>query len=463
MSGWPVWTGAGYERAPQVNGLDPLALRPSSALSAPSVSAALDLVARQAPGYSLERAVHLDPDVYHLEMERIWRPAWLFAAHSAELPHPGARTVFDVGDDSVLIVRDEDGEIKAFHNLCRHRGNRLAERGTRQCGGAPLIQCPYHQWGYGLDGSLVAGRWTDYSEGLDPSEQGLLRVASSEVGGLIFVRLGAQLDSGLEPKPDSDREPLAEAADVSELAEPLTPQGFEHAKVAHMETYMVEAGWKVIWENNRECWHCHVGHPEYIRSHFDSANTASPDVRAWLAERARVMVGELDGLPAGEVRDGEGPAAFPSPGRSSSSHRAPLTEGHFSEPVDCAPVAPLMGDYRSYDVGVPRIRALPNFWCHASADHAVTTRLAPVRLERTEIVMTWLVDADAVEGRDYSLDRMRPLWARTSEQHWALCERNQWGILSPAYRPGPLAERQAANVAAFHAWYREAMTGEPTP
>src|ERR1700721_838290 len=104
MSGWPVWTGTGYEPAPEMNG----------GLSPERTQAALDLVARQAPGYSLERSAHLDPDVYRLEIERIWRPAWLFAAHSSELPGPGARTTFDVGDSAVLIVRDEDGEIGAF-------------------------------------------------------------------------------------------------------------------------------------------------------------------------------------------------------------------------------------------------------------------------------------------------------------------------------------------------------------
>ena len=65
-----------------------------------------------------------------------------------------------------------------------------------------------------------------------------------------------------------------------------------------------------------------------------------------------------------------------------------------------------------------RLRALPNFWCHASADHAVTTRLAPAGVDRTEVVVTWLVDEEAVEGRDYSLDRLLPVWGRTSEQDW---------------------------------------------
>jgi len=137
-----------------------------------------------------------------------------------------------------------------------------------------------------------------------------------------------------------------------------------------------------------------------------------------------------------------------------SAHRTPLVEGFATESVDGTPLAPLMGDYPNYDVGVLRLRALPNFWCHASADHAVTTRLAPTAIDLTEVVVTWLVDAEAVEGRDYDLDKLINVWARTSEQDWALCERNQRGIRSPAYVPGPLSVRYEANVAAFHDWYR---------
>lgn len=113
-----------------------------------------------------------------------------------------------------------------------------------------------------------------------------------------------------------------------------------------------------------------------------------------------------------------------------------------------------MGDYQSFDVGVLRLGGLPNFWCHASADHAVTTRLVPAGMERTEVVVTWLVDEGAVEGRDYSLERLLAVWRRTSEQDWALCERNQRGVRSPAYVPGPLSGRHEVNVAAFHEWYR---------
>jgi glycine betaine catabolism A len=171
------------------------------------------------------------------------------------------------------------------------------------------------------------------------------------------------------------------------------------------------------------------------------------------------MVEALGSLAGGDIYDGGGLAAFPSPGRAWSAHRTPLVEGFATESLDGGPVAPLMGGYKSYDVGVLRLRALPNFWCHASADHAVTTRLAPAGVETTEVVVTWLVDQKAAEGHDYSLDRLLPVWERTSAQDWQLCQQNQRGIRSRGYRPGPLSDRHEANVAAFHDWYREAMAG----
>jgi glycine betaine catabolism A len=421
-----------------------------------------DVLAARTPGLTLPQALHLDPGVYRAELERIWRRDWLFAGHTAELRHAGDRVVFDVGDDSALIVRGDDGELRAFHNVCRHRGSRLVDGecpsveddpgsavGPSAVGPSAVgyIRCPYHQWAYRLDGSVAACGGMDRMEGFDISAYGLSPLDCAEVGGLAFIRF----DGGLVPGVSGG------GPDISELTEAVLPQGLERAKVAYAQTYLVGAGWKVVWENNRECWHCHVGHPEYIKSHFDTANTSSPEVQQRISAQTTKMVSALCGLEAGEVYDGGGLATFPSPGRSWSAHRTPLVEGFASESLDGRPVAPLMGAYQNYDVGVLRLRSLPNFWCHGSADHAVTTRLAPAGLERTEVVVTWLVDEGAVEGRDYSLDQLLPVWERTSVQDWELCERNQRGIRSSGYRPGPLSDRHEANVAAFHDWYAEAM------
>ena len=112
-----------------------------------------------------------------------------------------------------------------------------------------------------------------------------------------------------------------------------------------------------------------------------------------------------------------------------------------------------MGEYRDYDVGTLRLRAVPNFWAHASADHAVLTRLDPVGPERTAVRVQWLVDADAKEGRDYDLERLLPFWQLTSEQDWDLCERNHTGVKNPAFTPGPYSLAREYNVLAFVSWY----------
>jgi len=131
--------------------------------------------------------------------------------------------------------------------------------------------------------------------------------------------------------------------------------------------------------------------------------------------------------------------------------------GFVTESLDGAPLAPPMGSYGRHDVGTLRSRVLPGFWCHASADHAVTTRMLPLGPLETRLDVTWLVDAYAKEGRDYDLDRLLPFWQLTSEQDWELCERNQRGVLSTAYRPGPYSPSRESNVIAFVDWYLDAL------
>ena len=127
--------------------------------------------------------------------------------------------------------------------------------------------------------------------------------------------------------------------------------------------------------------------------------------------------------------------------------------------MDGSRVAPLMGSYPDADVGVLRLRTLPNFWCHASCDHAVITRLGPAGPGSTRARVTWLVAASARPGRDYDLAALLPFWQLTSEQDWAICARQQLGISSPAYRPGPLSPAKEYNVIGFHAWYLRALSG----
>ena len=391
------------------------------------------------PGHALPRAFAIDPDIHSFELDAIWRSSWLFAGPSCQAAEPGDFVRFDVGDDSTVLVRDESGQLHALHNTCRHRGMPIC---PQQSGAVKRWVCPYHQWSYGLDGRLLGcGRM---EEQLEPTEYGLHRAAAMEIGGLLFVCL--------RPGPPFPRD----AADQLSLA--LAPQGLHRAKVAHQINYEVRANWKLVWENNRECWHCHAGHPQYIEANFDSAPDTEP-VRELAVKRARdhaqvLAASAALGAAAEVVEHAQvGLYRFPTPGRWWSANRTPLAEGFVTESLDGSPVASLMGDYTAYDVGTLRVRALPNFWSHASADHAVLTRLAPAGPERTSIRVQWLVDRDAQEGRDYELARLLPFWQLTSEQDWELCERNHAGVRNPAFTPGPYSRRREYNVNSFIEWY----------
>jgi glycine betaine catabolism A len=417
--------------------------------------AAATLIAAHRPGYALDRDFHLDQRVYDLEIDRIWRTSWLFAGLSLEAAEPGAFFRFDLEDDSMIIVRGEDRRLRAFHNTCRHRGMPVCQEAA---GRAKRFVCPYHQWSYGLDGRLLGAGGMEHEHRddgtpvIDASRFGLHAAPVMEAGGLVYVW----------PGPGA---PDPVAAAQASLTAAMAPQGCERARIAHRIDYRVRANWKLVWENNRECWHCHAGHPEYVQANFDSA--ADTDRNREMAarresEHATVLAASgLDAsgatLAGADNHAAPGLYPFPTPGRWWSANRTPLVDGFVTESLDGRPVAPLMGSYEDYDVGTLRVRSVPNFWAHASSDHAVLTRLIPAGPERTRVTVTWLVDADAEPGRDYELGRLLPFWQLTSEQDWALCERNHAGVRSPAYVPGPYSPAREYNVAAFTDWYLQRL------
>jgi glycine betaine catabolism A len=411
----------------------------------PGDTTLLAAVGSHRPGHALAREFHTDTAIYEAEIERIWRHSWLFAGFSIEAATAGDFFSFELGDDSLLIARDESGELHAVHNSCRHRGSRLCDQAS---GSAKRWVCPYHQWSYALDGSLLGAGGIERE--LDLSGHDLLRAPLVEVGGLVYVWLGFG-----EPEPF---DPAGQA-----LRGALARQGLDRARIARRIDYAVQANWKLVWENNRECWHCHVGHPEYVQANFDAVpdNERNRALSAARADQHRVALGEravAELLP--DEHSEPGLYRFPTTGRWWSANRTPLVAGFVTESIDGAPVSTLMGDYASADIGTLRVRTVPNMWMHASSDHAVVTRLLPDGPGVTRVSVHWLVDAAAEEGRDYTLDSLLPFWQLTSEQDWALCERNHAGVRSPAYIPGPYSPAREYNVQAFVDWYLARVSGE---
>lgn len=381
------------------------------------------------PGWSMPREFYTDPEVFEEDLRRVFYRNWLFAGHACEIPDPGDYFVMEVGEEPLRIVRDKSGEIHAHFDVCRHRGSRLSacERGNSRA-----LVCPYHQWVYALDGSLTGARLM--GENFDRSRYRLRSAALRNVAGLLFVCLS--------PEEAPDFEPARRAIEPQ-----LRPHGLERAKVAARHRYEVAANWKVLVENNRECYHCQVSHPEFCASNYDLGLPGDSRHNQKYEAHLRQETARWEGL-------GLAPADVSFPGGSFYRvSRLPLKEGFLTESSDGGLTAPLMGDLTDPRTGSLRLITLPNLWAHANCDYAMTTRLLPLDAERTRVDVCFLVREDAVEGRDYDPERVAHVWKATSEEDWELCENNQAGIRSRAYEPGPLSPLTEHSVDQFAGWY----------
>ena len=400
------------------------------------------LAAARTPGHGLVSRFYGDPIVHQADLETIWFHGWLFVGHSCQLKTPGDYLTLQVDTEPVVVIRGDDGQLGAFSNICRHRGTILC---NDTAGHAGRLVCPYHQWTYDRGGQLVSCRGMD--DDLDTSTLGLHRFAGEETGGLVFVSLAAT-----PPPFDVAAQHIGPAA---------TPQGLERARVAATVDYRVRANWKIVWENNRECFHCNANHPQYILANFDHYNTddTSPQIQAAIdaATQRSQHKWAASGLEVTHTRTGM--ATFPAPGPDGwiAVNRTPLVDGYLSETMNGQQVAPLMGDYVDPDVGTLRMRTMPNFWNHSSCDHSVSTRLLPDGPHHTRIQVTWLVDESAEANRDYQLEDIMPFWQLTSEQDWAICESVHRGVTSRYYSPGPLSEAKEYNVDALLNWYLDQL------
>ena len=388
----------------------------------------LRLIRNRRAGFSLEQPFYTDPDFFRLDMELIWYRDWLFVGHDCEIAKPGGFFTVQVGAYPVVVVRGRDGLIRAFHNSCRHRGSRVC---TSAKGTSARLVCPYHQWTYDLDGSLVFAR--QMAEGFRTEDFGLKAVACESVAGYIFICLAE------EP---------ADFAPFRALMEPyFAPHRLTEAKIAHETTIVEKGNWKLVWENNRECYHCAGNHPELCKT-FPEAPTVTgvnevdddPEMQAHWASC------EAAGLPARFRIDGAG---------QYRATRAPLLRDAVSYTMTGRPsVRRNLSD----QVGAGRIGTLmlyhyPTTWNHVLIDHAVTFRVLPLGPEETAVATKWLVHKDAVEGVDYDLAELIHVWTETNDQDRRIVEENAFGIRSPAYEPGPYSELHEGGVIQFLDWY----------
>jgi Rieske 2Fe-2S family protein len=390
-------------------------------------------VAQHKTGGPLERDFYVAPSVFEADLARIFHRHWLFAGYAFQAPKPGDFFTYEIGGESIIVVRGRDDEIRGFYNVCRHRGSRICKTDH---GSAHRLVCPYHRWTYELDGALVLDTRREF--GVDKETLGLKPVHLVDAGGLLFFSLA-------DNPPD-----WSEA--LATIRRKMKPHAIHRAKIAHQIDYVVKANWKIVFENNRECYHCPPNHKEYNQAAYDVQRdmalldpSLQPQMDAIVARaNARFRSLGLD----------EGDAMSSMTGVSWRCHRTPVIEGHVTQSMDGKPLCNrLMGDITQWDSGTLRTTIFPGFWQHTNCDYAAAARLTPIGPNETHVRGYWLVDGEAVEGRDYTLDRLLPIWDITNRQDWTICEDQQAGVSSKAYTPGPFSQVRERNVAHFLDWY----------
>jgi Rieske 2Fe-2S family protein len=374
-------------------------------------------------GHALPQALYNSAEAFAFDMQAIFARSWVLVGLASELPSPGAALAQTVGGSPIVVLRDRAGEIRGFHNSCRHRGAMVCAPGRSQ---RPVLVCPYHQWTYDLTGKLVNAR--RMQEGFDPATHALRPIHVRNVGGCLYVCLAE------EPPPFDE---------FAEGLEPLlAPHDLPNTKLAHEAVFLEKGNWKLVMENARECYHCTARHPDLaltfpaeVKAHF--AADESGRVARFEARMERV------GLPVG-----------PTIGDFWQAIRFPLNESVVSMTMDGKHVVRrLMVEREGGDIGSVRWATEPNAFSHALADYTFVFIAEPVSPQETLVTCKWFVHKDAVEGVDYHVESLVALWLTTNRQDIELVENNECGVNSIGYVPGPYSHEAESLVMRFTDWY----------
>ena len=335
----------------------------------------------------LPKAAYVDPEVLAWERQNIFS-GWICVGRAEDVPDNRTMKAFDIGESGVLVVRGDDGKLRAFENACRHRGHELLP-----CGGTAsprVIMCPYHAWTYDLDGSLMRAPGFQSHGDFDKSEFGLFAMPVEEWHGWLFV--------------DPSRSAGAFADHVGELEEIVTRYDGAHLRTPVTHTYDVAANWKVIVENYQECYHCAMIHPELCRvsppESGDNVELHGDWVGGWMELRESAQTMSLTGKSGGVAIQG-------------------LSEQELRTVM--------------YLVGYP------NLLVSLHPDYVMTHLMTPLAADRTHVECAWAFPKDVAARPDFDPSYAVDFWDLTNRQDWGACESVQRGLTSPHARPGPLA------------------------
>lgn len=350
----------------------------------------------------LPAAWYRDPAHYQRELEAFWYSRWICVAREEELAQPGDWRLARIGTQQVLLTKDENGELRAFHNTCRHRGSVLC---TEESGNfaRKRIVCPYHSWTYDLGGQLVATPRRMETPDFRMADFPLYRVAVATWGGFVFVNLsgGAEVDV----------RPLGE----------LAPYGLENLRIGKRIVAEVRANWKLLAENFSECFHCPPVHPELCR-----VVTAYRDAGAW-------------GL-RGEETKPEYAAGAQTLTVDGSARLPPIRT---------------LGEKERRTLYLPAMLP-PSLFLNLQPDYVNAQMMVPTGPESVRIVYDWLFEADRLPLADADLEHYVALWDITNRQDARNCEWQQAGMQCRQFEHGYYVP-QEFDCHRFAQWVRQGL------
>lgn len=349
---------------------------------------------------TLPRRLFTDPAVYDLEITRLFHRTWHCLGRVDQIPVAGDYRTYEIGGSGIIVVRGTDGELRAFHNVCRHRGTRLVERAAGSS--AKVFVCPYHAWTYDLAGKL---RGAPHMEGMDfnPTEHGLHPVRVEEWRGFYFVSLDAKA------KPLEDH--------LGGFIQRVAAYPLERLRLAHRVTYEIAANWKLVIQNANECYHCPGVHPQLAR--LTPYRSGEQDLRqgpvfgGWM----EFVDGVTSLTESGDSR------RKPFPGISADDRRRVYY--YVLYPANFMSLLP---DYVTLDWFIP---------------------LGP---DRTRLVFDLYIDRDE---EDPAHDAMA-FWETTNRQDWHICELAHLGARTVGYAQGRYSEEEEV-VHAIDRYYLACM------
>jgi Rieske 2Fe-2S family protein len=357
----------------------------------------------------LPRAAYVDDEVFAWEQRHFFDAQWMCVGRSEDLAEPGDQRAESLGTAGVFLTRGQDGILRAFANVCSHRGHELLPCGTTARHGRVI--CPYHSWSYTLEGDVwTAPGFKDLAD-FDATEHGLTRLPCTEWHGLIFV-------DGSGTAPDLEEE-------LAELEPLIAPYEPERLRVAGTHDYVVAANWKILSENYQECYHCPMIHPELCEvsppKSGDNYRTDGPWVGGTMDLREDMETMSLDGRSGGVMLRG----------------------------LDAEGLR--MVNY---------IYVFPNVLISLHPDFVMTHRLTPLGPDSTRIECAWSFAPEALELPGFDPSYAINFWDITNQQDWEACASVQRGLASPHARPGPMGGEEDA-VYQFVTMIARGYLGQP--